>query len=93
MDDMQQRLARIEDKLDKLSEGFVLLAKLEERMVTLFNQQTRYEQSYDRLNERLAVVEQATIGRGIFFRWLDRAGMAAVGAAVAVLLDNLRKGM
>ncbi len=93
MDDMQQRLARIEDKLDKLSEGFVLLAKLEERMVTLFNQQTRYEQSYDRLNERLAVVEQATIGRGIFFRWIDRAGMAAVGAAVAVLLDNLRKGL
>lgn len=91
-DETQMRLARIEDKLDKLSEGFVLMAKLEERMLTLFNQQTRYERSYERLNERLAIVEQVTVGRGVFFRWLDRAGMAAVGAAVAVLLDNLRGG-
>ena len=32
-----QRLSRIENKLDKLSEAVVQLARMEERLVTLFN--------------------------------------------------------
>lgn len=36
MDDQTTRLNRIEEKLDKVSEAIVSLARMEERMITLF---------------------------------------------------------
>lgn len=57
--DMEEsRLKRIEDKLDKLSEGMSALIRLDERMVTLFKRMDTYDQRAERLSERLAVLER-----------------------------------
>ena len=40
--DENQRLSRIEGKLDKLSDAVIALARMEERMVTLFNRMGKY---------------------------------------------------
>ena len=38
-----ERLMRIEDKLDKLSNAVVTLARMEERMITLFKRMDHYD--------------------------------------------------
>ena len=35
----EDRLTRMEDKIDKLSEAVLAIARMEERMLTVFNQQ------------------------------------------------------
>ena len=39
----EQRLARIEQKLDKLSEAVISLARVEERIIILFNRMDTYD--------------------------------------------------
>ena len=42
-DNTEPRLSRIETKLDKLADAVVALARMEERMITLFNRMEQYE--------------------------------------------------
>ena len=42
-DSEENRLDRIEDKLDKLSEAVVCLARMEERLVTIFHRLDKIE--------------------------------------------------
>ena len=53
----ESRLHRIENKLDKLAEAVVSLARMEERMVTLFNRMERYEGRQEGLEARIDEVE------------------------------------
>jgi hypothetical protein len=39
----EPRLTRIENKLDKLADAVVALARMEERMITLFSRMEQYE--------------------------------------------------
>lgn len=77
-------LARIETKLDQMQEAIVSLARMEERMITLFKRMDSYDGSLRETDRRVAELERITIGRGMFFRWLDRGGVALLGAAVAL---------
>lgn len=56
----ESRLKRIEDKLDKLSEGMTALIRLDERMVTLFKRMDTYDQRAERLSERVAMLERGS---------------------------------
>ncbi len=56
----EARLERIEKKLDGLSEAIVSLARIEERMITLFNRSDIVEQRIERLSERVAAMEKLT---------------------------------
>lgn len=89
MDDA--RLARIEQKLDKLSDAVVSLARMEERMLTLFKRMDKYEQAQDNLSERVAEVEKISIGRGAIFRLVDKATWIIVGVIVALLVEFFAK--
>lgn len=83
------RLDRIESKLDRLAEGFVALARFEERMITLFKRVEGYDAMQIGIVERLSKVEKIAIERGIFFRWVDRLAMAVLGAGAALVLSWL----
>lgn len=85
MDDA--RLARIEQKLDKLSDAVVSLARMEERMLTLFKRMDKYEQAQDNLTERVTEVEKISIGRGAIFRVVDKATWIVVGVIVALVIE------
>lgn len=82
--DYRRDLARIESKLDRVENAIVSLARMEERMVTLFNRVDGYDQDQRDVQRRVAELERLTLGRGVFFRWLDRGGVAVLGAAVAM---------
>jgi len=55
-----KRLVKIEDKLDKLSESVVAIARIEERVITVLKHIDRFFIRLDRLEERVDVVEIET---------------------------------
>jgi hypothetical protein len=89
MDDA--RLARIESKLDKLSDAVVSLARMEERMLTLFKRMDKYEATQSALEERVIEVEKVSISRGAVFRIIDKATWIVVGIVVALVIEMFAK--
>ena len=49
----EDRLTRIENKLDDLQMAVVSLARVEERLVTVFNRQTSIEQRVSHMDEEI----------------------------------------
>lgn len=81
--DFARAIERLESKVDRMSDAIVSLARMEERMVTLFNRMDRYDADQRDALRRVAELERLTIGRGHFFRWADRGGIALLSAAIA----------
>lgn len=68
----EKRLERIEKKLDEMSEAIVSLARMEERMITLFKRMDSYDDEQTRLSERLSKVEKVSGADGVTLRFLER---------------------
>lgn len=79
----EDRLTRIEDKLDKMSEAITLLARMEERMVTLFKRMDKYDDTHSKLAERVGAVEKVTLQRGVVYHLIDKGFWLVVGAGLA----------
>ena len=86
----ESRLHRIENKLDKLAEAVVSLARMEERMVTLFNRMERYEGRQEGLEARIDEVETANIKNGATLRFAERVFWIVATAAVSTGFWYLR---
>ena len=84
------RLDRIEKKLDKMAEAIVSLARMEERMITLFSRMDRYEEQQDDVEHRLAVVEKSTGSNGQTLRFVERLFWIVVSGAVATAFWFMR---
>jgi hypothetical protein len=84
----EDRLTRIEDKLDKMSEAITLLARMEERMVTLFKRMDKYDEAQGKLVERVAAVEKVTIQRGAIYHLIDKGFWLAVGAGLTWIVRS-----
>jgi len=87
----EQRLARIEHKLDKLSEAVVSLARMEERMITLFNRMDGYDIRQSNIEDRVSEVEKITVSRGAVFRLVDKLIWIVVGLVTAVVIEGFLK--
>lgn len=79
----EDRLSRIENKLDKLAEAVVSLARMEERMITLFNRMNKYEDRQDDLEVRIDSVEKSAIRNGHTLRFAERIFWVVITAAVS----------
>jgi hypothetical protein len=79
----ESRLHRIENKLDKLAEAVVSLARMEERMVTLFNRMERYEGRQEGLEARIDEVETNNIKNGATLRFAERVFWIVATAAIS----------
>ncbi len=88
--DFTRALERLEAKVDRMGDAIVSLARMEERMVTLFNRMDRYDQEQRDVIRRVAELERVTIGRGHFFRWMDRGGIAVLSAAIAFAFGKFK---
>jgi hypothetical protein len=86
----ESRLHRIENKLDKLAEAVVSLARMEERMVTLFNRMERYEGRQEGLEARIDEVETANITNGATLRFAERVFWIVATAAISTGFWYLR---
>lgn len=78
----ENRLERIEKKLDEMSKAIISLARMEERMVTLFKRMDAYDDQQDKLSDRLAKVEKVSGADGVTLRFLERIFWIVVTAGV-----------
>lgn len=80
-----ERLSRIEGKLDKLSDAVVSLARMEERMITLFKRMDNYEEEQKLVWDKIRKLNEVSTARGHALQFIERIWWivltAAVGAA------------
>lgn len=87
----ESRLGRIEEKLDKLADAVVSLARMEERMLTIFKRIEQYENRQEQLEIRVNSLEIDDAGKNSIYRILDKSVWLIVGVAVAFFFDILKK--
>jgi hypothetical protein len=85
------RLERVERKIDELTKVVIDLARMEERMITLFNRMESFESDARDILKRLTVLERSSSNRGIFFQALDKFVWLVLGAAATYVLYLLQK--
>jgi hypothetical protein len=85
------RLGRIEEKLDKLADAVVSLARMEERMLTLFKRIEQYENRQERIEERVADLEMEDAGKNSVIRVIEKLTWLIVGIALAFFTDLLKR--
>lgn len=86
------RLERIEKKLDEVGQAIVALARMEERMITLFKRMDNLDTEQGSQDSRLRAVE-ARVGRnGQALRFAERVFWIVVTAAVAYAFNKSRGG-
>lgn len=85
------RLERVERKIDELTKVVIDLARMEERMITLFNRMESFETDARDILKRLTVLERSSSNRGIFFQALDKFVWLVLGAAATYVLYLLKE--
>jgi phosphoglycerate-specific signal transduction histidine kinase len=81
----QQRLDRIESKIDKLAEAIISLARAEEKLVQLENDKKFLMEKMVKFEERLLQLERNTSETASSLSFISRffwIGMSAIGATV-----------
>lgn len=82
---MEDRLSRVEAKIDSLQEAIISLARVEERLVTVFNRQSSIESKVIGLDDKVDRLSESAVRTRQTERivWLVIA--AAIGAAFRFL--------
>ena len=81
----QQRLDRIESKIDKLAEAIISLARAEEKLIQLENDKKFLMEKMVKFEERLLQLERNTSETASSLSFISRffwIGMSAIGATV-----------
>jgi len=77
---MEDRLSRVEKKIDSLQEAIISLARVEERLVTVFNRQSKIESQVDNMEQKLDALSESvatSMGTERIVWILIAAGIAA----------------
>lgn len=83
------RLDRIEEKIDKLSEAMISIARAEEKLV---NMEQKYAAQYERLNrfsEKLDAMEKAVIANSQTVNNIVKLFWIVVVAAVGAIISQI----
>jgi len=84
------RLSRIEDKLDKLSDAIVALARMEERMETVFKWMNTHEDRQGVLEDKVDKITLKVSNNGQALRFAERVFWIAASAGVSTLFWYIR---
>jgi hypothetical protein len=87
-----QRLERIEKKLDTLSDAVVSLARMEERMITLFKRMDSYDETQREIGKRVGHLEKSTNTNGQMLRFAERLFWIIASSVVAYFALKLKGG-
>ncbi len=85
-----KRLEKIEDKLDKLSEAVVSIARIEERVTTVLKQNDRLFSNFEKLELRVDKVENQANVNAKTVSVTERFIWIVLSAIVAAIMYNLR---
>lgn len=85
----EQRLERIEKKLDEVGQAIVALARMEERMITLFKRMDGLDTEQANQGRRLTVVENKVGNNGQALRFAERVFWIVVAAGVTYAFKSV----
>ena len=86
------RLERIENKLDEVGKAIVALARMEERMITLFKRMDTLDNEQTAHGRRLSLVENRVGSNGQSLRFAERLFWIVATAAVGLIFFKMRSG-
>ena len=78
---MEDWQARIERKIDQMSDAIVSLARMEERMITLFKRMDMYDERQNELGKRMGEVEKSIAGSA----WVERLMWLVIAAIIGAV--------
>lgn len=84
----EDRLERMEKKLDNLADALVSLVRMEERMVTLFKRMDSYDENQREMGKRIGTLERNTSSNGQLLRFAERLFWIVATAAVGYFFVN-----
>lgn len=82
----EQRLERMENKIDELTKVVTSMARIEERMITLFKRMETYEFRHDNLDSRIGDVEKTVTKTGVVDQVLEKGFWVVVGGGIAFVV-------
>ena len=82
---MEDRLHRVEAKIDKLQEAVISLARVEEQLVTVFNRQSSIESKVNGLDDKVDRISESVIRGKSAERIVWLVVAASIGAAFRYL--------
>lgn len=82
---MEDRLHRVEAKIDKLQEAVISLARVEEQLVTVFNRQSSIESKVNGLDDKVDRLSESVIKGKSAERIVWLVVAAGIGAAFRFL--------
>ena len=89
-DSQEQRLEKIEEKLDRLADAVVSIARIEERVATVLRQNDRFFIRMDKIEQRLEDVESQSDVNSNTGRFIERFMWSVVAAGIGLLVYFLR---
>ena len=84
------RLSRMEEKIDRLSDAVVAMARMEERMISVFKRLEAFDSSYRKIDERMDDLERQAIARGQKIAFAERFFWMICTGAVGLAFVYLR---
>ena len=88
---MEKQIEKLGDKIDDLTKVVTVMARIEERMITLFKRMETYEARHDDLHTRLGDIEKSTTRRGVVEQVMEKGFWLVVGAGLAVAVKLIEK--
>ena len=80
------RLERMENKIDELTKLVTSMARIEERMITLFKRMETYEFRHDNLDGRIVEVEKTITKTGVVDQVLEKGFWVVIGGGIAYVV-------
>jgi sorbitol-specific phosphotransferase system component IIA len=85
-----KRLERIENNLDEVRQAVIVLARIEERMVTLFKRMDTYDAAQSAISSKIHALERSVGNNGQMLRFAERVFWIVITAAVAFAFTQMR---
>ena len=85
-----ERLSRMETKLDKLSEAVVAMARMKERMITVFKRLDMIDDAWKKYDIRMDEIEKQALTRGQKIAFAERIFWMILAGAVGLRFVYLR---
>lgn len=86
----KERLQRIEDKVDDMGQAILALARMEEKVITIFKRLDNMEDSFKKFDERMDDAEKQAIARGQKIAFAERFFWMICTGAVGLAFIYLR---
>ena len=86
----KERLQRIEDKVDDMGQAILALARMEEKVITIFKRLDNMEASVKKFDERMDEAEKQAIARGQKIAFAERIFWMICTGAVGLAFVYLR---